>query len=80
MSTGLQVRDHGKGERILVVQTSFLGDVVLTIPLLAEIKRRFPEAELSVLCTPDAKSLLLDNPDIHEIITDDKRGAERGIG
>lgn len=80
MRTGLQVRDHGKGERILVVQTSFLGDIVLTVPLLAEIKRRFPDAELSVLCTPEAKSLLLDNPDIQEIITDDKRGAERGIG
>lgn len=79
MSTGLHVRDHGKGERILVVQTSFLGDIVLTVPLLAEIKRRFPEAELSVLCTPDAKSLLLDNPDIQEIITYDKRGAGRGI-
>lgn len=72
--------DRGKGERFLVVQTSYLGDVVLTVPLLAEIKRRFPEAELSVLCTPQAKSLLADNPDLQEIITDDKRGEGRGMG
>ncbi|MCH8054905.1 MAG: lipopolysaccharide heptosyltransferase II [Deltaproteobacteria bacterium] len=70
--------DQGKGEKILVVQTSFLGDAVLTTPLLAEIRRRFPDAELAVLCTPQAKSLLDKNPDVHEIITDDKKGGARG--
>lgn len=66
-----------KRGKILVVQTSFLGDVVLTTPLFAELRRRFPEAELSVLCTPQARALLEGNPDIHEIITDDKRGKEK---
>lgn len=65
-------------QKILVVQTSFLGDVVLTTPLLAELKRRFPGAELSVLCTPQAKGLLEGNPDVDEIITDDKRGEDKG--
>lgn len=61
-------------EKILVVQTSFLGDAVLTTPLLSEIRSRFPEAELAVMCTPQAKGLLEGNPDVHEIIADDKRG------
>lgn len=65
-------------EKILVVQTSFLGDVVLTTPLLSEIKRRLPEAELAILCTPQAKSLLEGNPDLDEIIVDDKKGGGRG--
>lgn len=67
-----------KRERILVVQTSFLGDAVLTTPLFSEIRRRFPEAELAVLCTPQAKILLEGNPDLHEVITDDKKGDDRG--
>ena len=65
-------------EKILVAQTSFLGDVVLTTPLISEIRRRFPEARLSVLCTPQARGLLAGSPDVHEILTYDKKGAERG--
>jgi len=78
MPTRVQIKENGSGEKILVVQTSFLGDVVLTTPLLSEIRRRFPDAELAVLCTPQAQSLLHGNPDIQEILTDDKRGEGRG--
>lgn len=63
---------------VLVVQTSFLGDVVLTLPLLAEIKRRFPAAKLTLLCSPLGKELLDSHPDIDEIIIDDKRNADSG--
>jgi heptosyltransferase II len=65
-------------EKILVVQTSFLGDTVLTLPLLSEIKRRFPRSQLSLLCTPAGRELLLDYPIVDEIIVDDKKGADRG--
>lgn len=67
-------------KNILVVQTSFLGDVVLTTPLLSEIKRRFPQAKLAVLCSPQAQALLGRQPDVDEIIVDDKRGESRGLG
>lgn len=66
------------GEKILVVQTSFLGDVVLTTPLLAAIRRRFPSARLSVLCTPQARALVEGNPDVQEILVDDKKGRDKG--
>lgn len=67
-----------KQEKILVLQTSFLGDVVLTTPLLSELRRRFPSATVTVLCTPQARSLLEGNPDVDEILVDDKRGEGRG--
>lgn len=60
-------------ERILVAQTSFLGDVVLTTPLIAALRRRFPGASLAVLCTPRGKDILAGNPDIDEIITLEKK-------
>ena len=65
-------------EKILVVQTSFLGDLVLTTPLFSELLRLFPGAHLSVLCAPEAKSILEGNPDVHEILTYDKRGEGKG--
>ncbi|HTM07760.1 MAG TPA: lipopolysaccharide heptosyltransferase II [Verrucomicrobiae bacterium] len=60
-------------EKILVAQTSFLGDVVLTIPLIAALRRRFPGALLAVLCTPQGKAILQGHPDIDEIIVLEKK-------
>lgn len=60
-------------ENILVVQTSFLGDVVLITPLVSETRRRFPDARLSVLCTPGGGAILAGSPDIDEIILLEKK-------
>jgi lipopolysaccharide heptosyltransferase II len=65
-------------ERVLVVQTSFLGDTILTLPLLAEIKRRFPASKLSLLCTPLGQELLSGHPAVDETIVDDKKKTDRG--
>ena len=66
-------------ENVLVLQTSFLGDTVLTLPLIAEIRRRFPVKKLSVVCLPMAKELLQDHSAIDEIVVDDKKIADRGF-
>ena len=65
-------------DNVLVLQTSFLGDTVLTVPLIAELKRRFPVKRLAVLCQPGSRELLQDHPAIDEIIVDDKNQADRG--
>ena len=62
---------------VLLLQTSFLGDTVLSLPLLAELRRRFPVKKLTLLCTPMSRELLRDHPAIDEIIVDDKRNADR---
>jgi len=65
-------------DNVLVLQTSFLGDMVLTLPLITEIRRRFPVKKLSLMCTPLGKELLQDHPAIDEIIVDDKKRQHRG--
>ena len=55
----------------LVIQTSFLGDVILTTPLIAELSRRGP---VDVLVTPVGATALANNPDIRTVIPYDKRG------
>jgi heptosyltransferase-2 len=55
----------------LVVQTSFLGDVILTTPLIAELAKRGP---VDVLVTPLGATALANNPGIRTIIPYDKRG------
>ena len=73
------IKADGQREKILLVQTSFLGDVVLTTPLIAEIKRRFPQAHLSVLCKAQVQGLLENNRAIDEVLAYDKAGTQRGL-
>ena len=61
----------------LVVQTSFLGDTVLTTPLIAELARRGP---VDVVTTPASAALLANHPGIRSLIPYDKRKADSGIG
>jgi heptosyltransferase II len=69
----------GTWQNVLVLQTGFLGDTVLTLPLLSEIKRRFPSIRLTVLCSPSGRELLEDYPGVDALIVDDKRGADKGF-
>lgn len=55
----------------LVIQTSYLGDVILTTPLIAELAKRGP---VDVLVTPTGAAALANNPDIRTVIPYDKRG------
>ena len=65
-------------DNVLILQTSFLGDTVLTLPLICEVRRRFPVKKLTLLCQPVSRELLFDHPAIDEIITDDKKHSDRG--
>ena len=55
----------------LVIQTSFLGDVILTTPLIRELAKRGP---VDVLVTPQGAAVLANNPSIRTVIRYDKRG------
>ena len=61
----------------LVVQTSFLGDMVLTTPLIASLAERGP---VDVVATPATAPLVVNNPAVRHVFTYDKGGTDRGIG
>src|SRR5947199_253673 len=59
----------------LIIQTSFLGDMVLTTPLIARVAK---SDAIDVVCTPAAAGLLANNPAVRETIVYDKRDRDRG--
>ena len=61
----------------LVVQTAFLGDVVLTTPLLAALAER--HGPLDVVTTPAAAPLVETHPAVRRVRAYDKRGTDRGL-
>lgn len=62
---------------LLVIQTAFVGDMVLTTPLLRALKRRYPSARLTLLATPAGTRLLTGSPYVDETIVFDKKGRDR---
>lgn len=64
---------------ILVIQTAFIGDVILTTPLLQRTKEIFSDASIDVLVRSTTAELLSGNPHIRNIISYEKRGREKGL-
>jgi heptosyltransferase-2 len=74
--------DLGKGRgmrRIGVLNTAFLGDAVLTLPLLQSLRLRYPSAVIDFYVRGGLKSLFCSHPDITEVFEYDKHGDQKGI-
>jgi len=59
-------------KRFLIIQTAFLGDVILSTPLASELKRIYPDAIIDVLVRKSAASLIENHKYIDHVITFDK--------
>lgn len=56
-------------ERILVVRNRYIGDTLLAIPFLRNLRRNFPDATIDVLVDPGSGSVLAECPYKDELIT-----------
>lgn len=60
----------------VILQTSFLGDTILSTPLMAALAARGP---VDVVATPAGATILRGNPAVRELILFDKRGRDAGL-
>ncbi len=67
-----------KHQRILIVRTDRIGDVVLATPLIRAVRQAYPAAFIAVMVRPYAVPILKWNPSIDEIIVDDFDGKHKG--
>ncbi len=63
---------------IVVVQTAFVGDVILSLPLFQLLHERFPESALAAVTIPAAGELFAGHPAVGRVFAYDKRGADSG--
>jgi len=61
----------------LVIQTAFLGDVVLTTGLISRLATQFGPVDM--LVTPGAVPLVETHPAVREALAYDKKGRDRGL-
>lgn len=64
---------------ICVWNTAFLGDAVLTLPLIASLKKGFPEAEIDFWVRPGLEELFAPQPELQRVVPAAKRGNKRGL-
>ncbi|MFN5886338.1 MAG: glycosyltransferase family 9 protein, partial [Flavobacteriales bacterium] len=65
--------------RILIIQTAFLGDVILATSVVNSIKAQYPEAQVDLLVKKGNELLVLGHPNIHRVLTFDKSRKWREI-
>ncbi|MEX2190633.1 MAG: lipopolysaccharide heptosyltransferase II, partial [Bacteroidota bacterium] len=66
-------------KRILVIQTAFIGDVILTLPLVQALQGFFAQSAIDIVVVPRSADVCSNHPSISNVITFDKGGRARGV-
>lgn len=67
-------------QKILIIQTAFIGDVVLATALIEKLHKYFPDASIDFLVRKGNESLLNNNPYLREVkVWNKKEGKIKGI-
>jgi len=65
--------------RVLIFQTAFLGDLVLTLHLIDAVREAWPDTRLFVVAIPSTRELLERHPAVDGVLVYDKRGRDHGL-
>jgi heptosyltransferase-2 len=65
--------------RVLIIDTAWLGDVILTTSLIGATAAVWPRAELHVLVAPRGEVVLRGHPQVHRLWVFDKRGTQKSV-
>ena len=66
-------------EKILIIQTAFIGDAILTLPMLQVLKKMFPGSEIHVLCIPSTEEIFKASSCVNEVKVLDKRDKHKSF-
>ncbi|MFA4911728.1 MAG: lipopolysaccharide heptosyltransferase II, partial [Desulfobacteria bacterium] len=71
--------DFNRIDKILVRSTNWIGDVILTFPAIATIRKNFPRSYIATLSRPWVAPLLENNPEVDEVILYDRNRIHKGM-
>ncbi len=67
-------------ERVLIRGTNWIGDVVMTLPAVAAVRKTWPKARISVLAKPWVAEVYRLSADVDDVIVFQEPGRHAGIG
>ena len=59
--------------KFLIIQTAFIGDVVLATPLIEKLKQRYPDSTIDFLLRKGNETLLTNHPHLRQVLIFDKK-------
>jgi len=65
--------------KILIVRTDRLGDLILSTPVIKNLRLFFPKSHIAFICRPYTRDALEGNPDLDEVIVYDKYGKQKSL-
>lgn len=65
--------------KILIIQTAFPGDAILTLPMIQQLKKRNGNVLIDVICIPSTKIIFEASPYINTVIELDKKGKHKSL-
>ena len=60
-------------KKILLIQTAFIGDVILSTPLIANLHKQFPNIQIDYLVKKGNEELLSGHPNVNHVFIFDKK-------
>lgn len=66
-------------DKILFIQTAFIGDAILSLPALQKLKEIYPECLIDVLCIPESEEIFNSSPAVNKAIVLDKKGVHKTL-
>ena len=66
-------------QKILIIQTAFIGDVILATPLIGNLKAEFPAAKIDFLVKNGNQSLLKNDPNLRTVLVFDKKNKAKSL-
>lgn len=65
--------------KILIIQTAFIGDAVLTLPLIQKLKELYNDAEIDVLSISSTEEIFNASPFVNKVFVIDKKNKHKGL-
>lgn len=65
--------------RILFIQTAFIGDAILSLPAIQKLKEANSDFKIDVLCIPASSEIFKASPFVNEVIIIDKKGKHKSF-
>ena len=66
-------------KRILVIRLDRIGDVVLSTPVLQQLRETYPQAFIGMMVRPACRDLVDGNPHVNEVLVYDKHGPHHSL-
>ena len=75
------INNHPRHPRILIRAANWVGDAIMTTPVIRAIKKNYPHSHVTLLSKPWVAPVFFNNPYIDEIMVyDDKNRHTKGMG